>query len=137
MSLMSTSGDSSASASRAASPLCAKRAANPSPANTSHSSSHVTRSSSTIMIRGCSDDIADDLLLRRDLRTHRQNQAKGRTLRLPGDELDLPAVRDGDLARDGKPEAAPCFFCRPHRREQVFERVRLDTDAAVAEHDLC
>src|ERR1051325_11415489 len=135
MSLTSTSGGSPASDESAASPLCAKRALKPSPANTSQSSSHVTGSSSTIMMRGDSCGIAHDLRCQR-FHADGQCEAERRARTSVADRLDLSAVCEGDLARDGEAEAAARLLRRPHRLEEMFEHIGRDARAVVAEENL-
>src|SRR5260221_11320663 len=103
MSLTTTSSGSSASNDTAASPLCTKREAKPSAAKTSHSISHVTGSSSTIIRRGGSGSISYHLQSGRRGDRNRKGQAKRGALTLFRNYLDFSTMFYCNLVGDGQP----------------------------------
>src|SRR5882762_1804991 len=114
MSLTSTSSGSSASNDTAASPLCTKREAKPSAAKTSHSISHVTGSSSTIIRRGWSGSISYNLQSRHGFERKRKGKAKRGAVVLLSDYLDFSTMFNGNLVGDCQTKAASSLFRRPH-----------------------
>src|SRR5207302_7693748 len=104
MSLTMTSGRRVAIFSMADSPLCAYCASKPSCVKTSHSSSQVTRSSSTTVMRGRSSAMTDlgwrGGIREADLQPERSAAGRG------GGRLDRTAVVVHDVARDRQAEAA-------------------------------
>src|SRR5437660_1549297 len=129
----STSSGSSESDAAAARPLRTKRETKPSAAKTSHSISHVTGSSSTIMRRGWSGSICYSLQSRRHLGINGKRQAKHRALALFTNDLDPSTMFDCNLASNGQTKAASRLFCRPHRFEQMFNCRGFDTQTTIAE----
>src|SRR5947208_15836405 len=102
MSLTTTSGRTVAIDCSADSPLCANATPKPSWLNTSQSNSHVTRSSSTTVMRG--------LDLMRDLGPgHAQHEpcAAGRIL-----DVDRASLLGQDFARDRKSQTAAVRLAR-------------------------
>src|SRR5947208_16198872 len=126
MSLTTTSGRTAAIDCSADSPLCAKATPKPSWLNTSHSNSHVTRSSSTTVMRGL--DLMCDLRPR-----HPQNEprAGGRVPSLDGASL----LRE-NLAGDREAQAAAVRLARPQRLEEMVDRIRRQPGAAVLQRQL-
>src|SRR5258708_7074463 len=123
MSLTITSGGPAAIASSADSALCAKATANPSWLKTSHSSSHVTRSSSTTVIRARLRAMGHP--------GQRNAQAEPRAAGRGGIDVDRAPVLGQDLARDRETEAGAGRLGGPQRLEQVVHRVGRQTGAAI------
>src|SRR5258708_22128620 len=111
MSLTITSGGPAAIASSADSALCAKATANPSWLKTSQSSSHVTRSSSTTVIRA-------PLRAMRHLR-QRDPHAEPRATRRRRIDIDPAPLLGQNLTGDGETKAGSGRLGRPERLEEV------------------
>src|SRR5258708_13179239 len=114
MSLTMTSGRTAAIASSADSPLCANATAKPSWLNTSQSSSQVTRSSSTTVMRGRSRAMGD--LHQGQAQAEPRAGGRGRV------DVNGASLLRQDLAGDGEAEAAAVGLGRPQRLQQMRER---------------
>src|SRR5258708_14687750 len=123
MSLAITSGGPAAIASSADSALCAKATANPSWLKTSQSSSHVTRSSSTTVIRA-------RLRAMRHLR-QRDPQAEPRSTRRGRIDIDRAPLLGQNLTGDGETKAGSGRLGRPERLEEVGLRVGRQARAGL------
>src|SRR5258708_2506304 len=126
MSLTMTSGRTAAIASSADSPLCANATAKPSWLNTSQSSSQVTRSSSTTVMRGRSRAMGD--LHQGQAQAEPRAGGRGRV------DVNGASLLRQDLAGDGEAEAAAVGLGRLQRLEQMRERVGRQAGTGVL-HD--